>query len=98
MLHDTFPEQMFVALSQLRSIMPLLPVLFLMQCDVPEVRQKERVAVLSRSEGRGPFWQARCDFNVSNESKLVEKLRYIHRKLAARKKDLLGSTARAGTS
>jgi len=42
--------------------------------------------VLSRSEGRGksegrePFWQARYyDFNVWSVSKLVEKLRYVHR-------------------
>ena len=36
--------------------------------------------VLSRSEGRGPFWQARYyDFNVWSEPKRVEKLRYIHR-------------------
>jgi putative transposase len=36
--------------------------------------------VLSRSEGRGHFWQARYyDFNVWSDQKRVEKLRYIHR-------------------
>jgi hypothetical protein len=42
--------------------------------------------VLSRSEGRGPFWQARYyDFNVWSEVKRVEKLRYIHRNPVTRR-------------
>ena len=42
--------------------------------------------VLSRSEGRVPFWQARYyDFNVWSEAKRVEKLRYIHRNPVTRK-------------
>jgi putative transposase len=47
--------------------------------DVSGVVHALKLSVAKRSAQR-PFWQARYyDFNVHNEKKRVEKLRYIHR-------------------
>ena len=70
------PEHVHLLLSEPeRGILTLL-LQMIKQMVSPE---------LSRSARKEPFWLARYyDFNVWNERKRVEKLRYLHRNLVRR--------------
>jgi putative transposase len=70
-----------------------------LKATVSAVVHALKLSVSMRSANR-PFWQARYyDFNVHNEEKRVEKLRYMHRNpvvrgLVVRPKDWLWSSFR----